>query len=264
MPWARLDDQIYCHPKMQACDGYARALNVAGITYCSAQLTDGFIPKHAPRLIMAMAGFVLEDAPLGDCIHQLTEAGLWEPATNGYLIHDYLVYNPSRAQVMASRERNAARQQRHRDQQRESNSSSNGVTNGVTDTVSTDAPYPVPFNYTTPPKPPTLAGSAATMLREAGIDAGDFELRTYWPIIEGLSDLGLLRGAIEYAAKKRKANLPYIFAVVAGRQNDNGGKGREPPPVEQAKTRTRVVVTGPTMRERGEQVDGTTSTNATT
>jgi len=152
VPWAKLDDQIYYHPKMQACDGYARALNVAGITYCSGQLTDGMVPKHAPRLIMGMAGFTVEEAELSDCIRQLVDAGLWETLPNGYNIHDYLKYNPSRAQVLAERERNAMRQQEWRDRNRDNNRERNAGSTAVMDTVSVSAPVPlpVPERSTTP------------------------------------------------------------------------------------------------------------------
>jgi hypothetical protein len=47
---------------------------------------------------------------------ELVSAGLWDEAPlGGVLVHDYLQWNPSRAEIERKAEQNKARVQRHRD-----------------------------------------------------------------------------------------------------------------------------------------------------
>jgi len=102
MTWLRIDDAFAQHPKVIQAGSRAAWLDVAGMCYASRYLTDGFVP----------AGMIhkLTDEPNPDELAQaLVDAGLWEVRPGGYLIHDYLEYNPSAAQVRENRRRDAAR-----------------------------------------------------------------------------------------------------------------------------------------------------------
>jgi hypothetical protein len=46
----------------------------------------------------------LAGRPVDNLIDELVRAGLWDRDDKGYVIHDYLEYNPSKAQVLAVRE----------------------------------------------------------------------------------------------------------------------------------------------------------------
>jgi len=107
MPWAKLDDQFFFNRKVTQCDGYARSFHVAGIVYCSGQLTDGFVPKAAVTLVFGMTGFDFDKQMLEQVLEQLLDTGLWERCNGGYQIHDYLEYNPTREEAIATRDARA-------------------------------------------------------------------------------------------------------------------------------------------------------------
>lgn len=106
MAWVRIDDGFAEHPKLLATTYPALtvALQVAALCYCNRNLTDGFIPAvKVPGLLPLGDGL----APGGDravwevVVEDLLELGIWEPVKGGYSIHDYLEYQPSRADAMA-------------------------------------------------------------------------------------------------------------------------------------------------------------------
>lgn len=75
-------------------------------------------------------------------VAELVEAGLWEVAEDGWQLHDFLDYQPSKAQVTADRKKTAERQKRWRERHSETrdDSVSNGRSNGVTNGGSNAAP----------------------------------------------------------------------------------------------------------------------------
>lgn len=109
MPWAKLDDQLPTHPKMAEAGTLAQLLYLNSLAYSSRYLTDGFIPIAVVRQLVT---WDFEPAPDNYTLAQRLvdakagrEFGLWEVVDGGYLIHDYLEYNPSREQVLAEREK---------------------------------------------------------------------------------------------------------------------------------------------------------------
>jgi len=96
MPWSKIDDQFYDHPKIVAAGPLGIALFVCGLSYCSRHLTDGFIATAQVRRLIDI------DNP-EDVAEKLIAVGLWERRDGGYQVHDYLEYNPSRARVEATR-----------------------------------------------------------------------------------------------------------------------------------------------------------------
>lgn len=112
MPWGRVDDTYYDHPKLDELedahewpDRLAGAgLNSLAWSWCNRFLTDGKVP----RATVAKLGGTIE---LAD---QLVRVGLWESVSGGYQIHDFLVYNDSAEDVRKRRADEAARKAKWR------------------------------------------------------------------------------------------------------------------------------------------------------
>jgi hypothetical protein len=133
MTWFKIDDSFDDHPKVLAAGNEAAGLFVRCGAYAARHLTDGFVP--APKALMYGSKGL---------ITRLVNAVLFHPVDGGWLIHDYLDYNPSRDQVLKDRKAASDRQKRARDKARESRSS-HGVTNGeVTPAVTVPPTRPDP------------------------------------------------------------------------------------------------------------------------
>ncbi|HHY95890.1 MAG TPA: hypothetical protein GX513_12920 [Firmicutes bacterium] len=125
MPWVRIDEEFTQHPKLMRVGPLGIALQVAALCYCNKNLTDGFIPWAAARTLVpweflgpqepqgrrrfqigVTSGMAGEDVSPDFVIRLLVDAGIWQEVDGGYIIHDYLEYQPSREEVLAERERN--------------------------------------------------------------------------------------------------------------------------------------------------------------
>lgn len=93
MPWANLDDHFHDNPKVLETPLAGVGLYAIGLSYCSAHMTDGFIPQAVVRGIRGWLG----------AARMLMDRNLWEAVEGGYRVHDYLQWNRSRAQVLADR-----------------------------------------------------------------------------------------------------------------------------------------------------------------
>lgn len=129
MPWVRLDDEFPDHPKIVAAGHAAAWLHVTALCYCNRLLTDGFIPADKVPLLVPNASKLVD---------RLVDAGVWHRTTRqgveGFEIHDFLKYQPSREEVLEERRKNAERQERWRAARKaKRNGKSNAVTqHGVT------------------------------------------------------------------------------------------------------------------------------------
>jgi hypothetical protein len=113
MTWVKIDDQFPNHPKLLAAGPLAMLLNICALCYAGQYLTDGFIPHAAVAKLVNLNG--ISEATGGvpgmfECMDEpdayvlaarLVAVNLWEEVPGGYQIHDYLEYNPSRAEVKA-------------------------------------------------------------------------------------------------------------------------------------------------------------------
>lgn len=97
MPWVRFDDQFPDHHKVRGLSDAAYRLHNEAIFWCARQLTDGFIPEYELRNISHIS------RPYRH-INALLSRHLWITVEGGWRIHDYLDYQPSKAQVKARRE----------------------------------------------------------------------------------------------------------------------------------------------------------------
>lgn len=102
MPWAKLDDGIVDNLKTLSVwsgDPAAFALDIRAIAWSAKQLTNGFVPT---QLVAAWFPAAEQRARLVDL---LIASGRWEVAEqDGWLIHDFLDYNPSREEIEAERD----------------------------------------------------------------------------------------------------------------------------------------------------------------
>jgi hypothetical protein len=138
MPWVKLDDRFPSHRKVALLSDRAFRLHVSAICWCAENLTDGRISDRELALVAHIRG-------IKATAKQLEEAGVWDRTDEGWMIHDYLDYNPSRDQVLAERKKNAERQERFRRRKKGKPTppggsdapSRNGVNNGVTRTTGT-------------------------------------------------------------------------------------------------------------------------------
>jgi hypothetical protein len=125
MSWVRFDDQYPIHRKVEGLSDAAFRLHTSAIFWCARNETDGFVG----------ADDLANAAPRGMSnpeIHvpELTRPGrdVWEVSDGGWVIHDYLDYQFSKARLTEDRKKNALRQQRFRTR---TSGNRNAVSNGV-------------------------------------------------------------------------------------------------------------------------------------
>ena len=107
MPWVRFDDQFPIHRKVEGLSDAAFRLHISAIFWCARNLTDGFVPVEdlesaVPRRMRRPGKFVAE----------LVARKLWVEVDDGWQIHDYLDFQPSREKVERERKAKAERQAR--------------------------------------------------------------------------------------------------------------------------------------------------------
>ncbi|MFF1790796.1 hypothetical protein ACFVX9_30565 [Kitasatospora sp. NPDC058243] len=130
MPWVKLDDRFPSHRKVVLLSDKAFRLYVSALCWSSENLTEGHVLDRELPVITRIRG-------AKSAAKELEEAGLWDRADDGWVIHDYLIYNPDRAKVKEERAANAARQQAWRDRKKAEkeerrNGDRNALRNGVT------------------------------------------------------------------------------------------------------------------------------------
>lgn len=133
MSWLRIDDDFYDHPKIVAAGPLAIALHVLSMAYASRHGTDGFIPAamlpwlvrfdgiqltlgldaRGPAMavdVSAIAARLVDldlwhwaEAPCARCAEVLENRDARPATAAGYLIHDFLEYNPTAEEVSLTR-----------------------------------------------------------------------------------------------------------------------------------------------------------------
>lgn len=121
MSWAKFDDQFPDHPKVKSVGAIGLAIQVAAICYSARYLTDGVLTYSvADALIRSLlspvtdpdgriwtidvsSGMSGEEASALNWPAKMVESGLWEEGAGGFIIHDYLEYNPTGTQVKTER-----------------------------------------------------------------------------------------------------------------------------------------------------------------
>lgn len=109
MPWVRFEDDYLGSQKLSTLSTAAIALDMAGIIYAGQHLRDGHLTARDVEVVAAQIAIKQPRGILGE----LVRVGRWDvEADGGYGIHDYLEYQPSRAQVLAQRRADSARKRR--------------------------------------------------------------------------------------------------------------------------------------------------------
>lgn len=104
MPWVKLDDQFWSNRKVRRA-GQAIGAYTICLTWCSSELTDGFIPEDELQFICSGI-----ESPESD-MERLVKVGLLRKAVGGWEVPGYLEFNPSKAETLAKRAKDRARKQ---------------------------------------------------------------------------------------------------------------------------------------------------------
>jgi hypothetical protein len=94
----KLDDKFPEHPKVasitEAKRPHAVYLHISALCWCNRNLTDGRIPRGTLSRLTPEIDTV-------DSAAALVSVGIWEETPEGYNIHDYSDFQPSRRQVVS-------------------------------------------------------------------------------------------------------------------------------------------------------------------
>jgi hypothetical protein len=105
--WIRIEDTMPEHPKFLKAGPRASWLFISTLCWSARLLTDGQVPAEAfPR--------IMPEPDIADLVAVLVDVGLLNKTDDGYQIHNYEMYQRTRAQVEEDREKNRRRQQRSR------------------------------------------------------------------------------------------------------------------------------------------------------
>jgi hypothetical protein len=172
MTWVRLDEGFPRHPKVAASGPLGMAMQVSALCYCNEYLTDGFVPKHVVAGFLNLEGIAMnmwqgemigggDDATWQLIVRDLIEAGLWYETAGGYRIHDFLKYQPSKADVEADRKQkssagrlggiNSAISRRAKTSPSEASAAPPAVANAVAPAQAESKPVSVPVSVSTNP-----------------------------------------------------------------------------------------------------------------
>jgi len=180
-----MDDQWHQHPKRLRAGGEACDVFWASVSWCNANLTDGKLPRAAA--VMLSGG----EKQLARVARRLLEAGgpgragLWEADGEDFVVHDFLDYNLSAAQVLAARQKTADRVARHRGRQRGGNGGGNREGNGGGNGVTNDPVTPAPPGTGVGSSPaPEGSGVGDPRAREDGFAL----VRAVYPVQEAMLD----------------------------------------------------------------------------
>ena len=92
MAWVKIDDGAPEHPKLVDLSDAAMALWIRALCYCARRRNDGLVPVGALR-ILSRAKVAAKVAA------ELVAAKLWDVCDDGYRVHDYQDYQPSKAML---------------------------------------------------------------------------------------------------------------------------------------------------------------------
>lgn len=160
MAWFRMDDGFHNHPKTIAAGTAAAGLFARCGSYAAQHLTDGFVPAAIAR-----------QYGTATMIKRLIEVGYWTADRDGYLMHDYLDYNPSRSKVEEDRARTAERVANYR-----AKKTGNAVTNANRNAVTAPTRNAVTNGAPSPSRPDPVGvgsgwdGSSRSETRERPVD----------------------------------------------------------------------------------------------
>lgn len=119
---ARLHSTFLTNPKVDSLNDAEYRVYVNGIAFAASQETDGHLTRRTLRLLHP------EPIDLQTVADALVSAGLWELAEGGWSVHDFRVYQTSKAQAVASREAARLRKAKSRAKPQRDKSDDHAVT----------------------------------------------------------------------------------------------------------------------------------------
>lgn len=143
MAWVKLDDHFDEHEKVVSAGHEAGWLFVRSLAYANRRETDG----HIPESILQRIGSDFGPRKRKELAARLVEVGLWHAPghscprcpqpVDGWQIHDYPDYQPTKAKLDAERARARDRMKRAREAKRQDSSADvrgeHGANDGLTD-----------------------------------------------------------------------------------------------------------------------------------
>lgn len=110
MTWTKLDDNFHGHPKIRRLmrSPLAYMLHVQAINHSACHDLDGYVTVE-------FVEDIIPDQPdrVG-AVRYLLECQVWEENGAGWIIHDFLKYHPSRAELEEKRRKDAERKREER------------------------------------------------------------------------------------------------------------------------------------------------------
>ena len=219
MSWVKMDDQWPFHRKLRLVEPLDRLMWAMSIPYASSQNTDGRLDGPMIEMVAFCAG-VTKPYEAAD---RLVAAGLWELDAGGWVVHDYLHFNPSaekRAQVSEARSeagrRGGQQSGRTRAKGPTSQPTDKQVASPVLPTSGTPS-RPVPSS----PVPSSSSGLFTSSVSRAPTDDDDRIAAALPLVAEGLADLyGIAnRRRAGYCAAVLRSpddHTPGLRAIAAG------------------------------------------------
>lgn len=166
MTWLRVDDNFADHPKIEALSDAAFRVHVRALCYAARLNTEGYV----------QAGVAARFGATKKMIADFLALGLWEDRDDGYMLHDFLEYNPSNAErekrAAASSAAARARWNANRITNRSASGNANGNADGNAESMPTRPdpsriPDPLPG---IPPNPPLTRGEASAVRAQRARD----------------------------------------------------------------------------------------------
>ena len=152
MTWAKLDDRVADHLKIRRAGTDAAVLYLAAITWSARHTTDGKVPKD---LLGDVWRPLAESFDATKAARRLVDVGLWHDRGDHFEIHDFLEYNPSKADLEAKREKEREKKRRQR-----AKGSPPGTTQGTPRTCPQGTTSGTERGTTQPCPPGTALGTA--------------------------------------------------------------------------------------------------------
>jgi hypothetical protein len=168
MSWAKVDDQLHSNEKVLECSLAARGLWITCLSWVADKETDGAIPRSVVKLHAAGQAKALSA--------ELVSAGLWVETEGGWAFHDYLTYNPSKADLEAERQKAIERKARWKEKNASGTPAerrSSAVPNAEGTLHPDPDPDPVPNATPVASSSPTPSGGK----NRADADSGELENR---------------------------------------------------------------------------------------
>jgi hypothetical protein len=109
LSWAKIDDALDENGKIVPISDAAFRAYITSICYSARNESDGFILAKKAKEFAGRPRIIQELTECRKASPNKTPSPLWEPVDGGFLVHDFLEYNPSHAEQEEKRTKDSAR-----------------------------------------------------------------------------------------------------------------------------------------------------------